>query len=206
MSGRNRGLSGVVAGAVCCVVVGVGVLGGCAPYVTYPASEADRGGVGDVNLEPSMTVQRLAVGRVLAMDLGSGVLPMRGVASQAEGLWVLNPAGGTTLVRAQRMRRSIDVAGRGLLVGEPGSESAPVYSVTRVWVRGDSARVDVVRPVEDDRFERVTVRLRAGSRPWRVESVYEWPGAVDEPELFGWPETVAGEGEEAAGATDEGGA
>ena len=90
-----------------------------------------------------------------------------------------------------------------MLVGDEGFRGLPVYSVTRVWLRGDKATVDVVRPVTLDgmqpteentdgvayTYQKVTLRLEGGFRPWRVVGTREWPiGLEDRPELFGWPE------------------
>lgn len=190
----RRGLIGVLGVLVWVVgvVLSCGVFGGCAAYITYPASEAGEDGLrGDVNTLPSPRLQRLAVGRVLSLDRASGAWD--------GGAWVLNPTGGLRLARAEDLRRRlVELHPGGLLVGEPGYESAPVYSVTRVWVRGDEGRVDVVRPAagaaagaaggDSERFSRVTVHFRSWGGSWRVEEVFAWAsGLAEEPTLFSWP-------------------
>lgn len=188
--GLGRGWRAAVLGAAVAVggVAGLGVVAGCSAYITYPASEAGVDGpVGSVNALPSPTLQRLALSRVLSRDLASGAYD--------GGAWVMNPTGGLRLTRAEEMRRRVtEVHPGALLVGEAGYERAPVYSVTRVWVRGDEARVDVVRPapgVDDGgvSYGRSTVRFRLSGGAWGVQEIYDWPrGAAGEPELFSWPE------------------
>ncbi len=162
---------------------------GCAPYVTYPAEEAGRYAEGDVNAFPAPTVMRLGLNRVIALDRGEGRL-------RAGEPVLVNLPQGTSRRTAQNVAENIARQSEveTLLVGQPGFEDAEPYSVTRLWLRGDEARVDVVRPVAvgdegQPRYQRTTVRLRSGVKPWQVESVVDWPrGIADEPELFGWPE------------------
>jgi hypothetical protein len=177
------------AAALTAALVALAALPACAPYVTYPSDEAGRYAEGDVNAFPAPTVCRLALNRVIAIDRGEGVL-------DGDETLLINPPRGTSRRAAQKVAEGVarqsDVDVK--LVGDAGFENATIYAITRLWLRGDEARVDIVRPVdashdEGDVWRRTTVRLRGGVRPWTVRSVQDWPrGLANEPELFGWPE------------------
>jgi len=185
-------------------LLGLGALGlasipGCATYANYPPIGQDLA-VNDPNVVPLPVLMRVSLNRVLAQDAGAGDLPEN---------WVLNLPRGTTLERARSLlegvKRDTGVTG-GMLVGDPGSQGLPVYSVTRVWLRADKATVDVIRPVTLDgmtpteadtdgvayTYQKITLQLTGGFRPWRVVSTRAWPiGLEDRPELFGWPDGTA---------------
>ena len=174
----------------------VGSMPGCATYANYPPIGQDLA-VNDPNVIPIPVLMRVAITRTLQNDSQTGELPDR---------WVLNLPRGTTLERGRSLLdNSMSDAGvtGGMLVGDPGYQGLPVYSITRVWLRGDSGTVDVIRPVTLDgmepteadtdgvayTYQKVTHRLKGGFRPWRVETSRAWPiGLEDQPELFGWPE------------------
>jgi len=168
---------------------------GCATYANYPPIGQDLA-INDPNVVPIPVLMRVAITRTLQTDSQTGELPER---------WVLNLPRGTTLERARSLltnsMRDAGVSG-GMLVGDDGYQGLPVYSVTRVWLRGDSGTVDVIRPVNLDgmqpteadtdgvayTYQKVTHRLKGGFRPWRVETSRAWPiGLEAQPELFGWP-------------------
>lgn len=173
---------------------------GCATYANYPPIGQDLA-INDPNVIPIPVLMRVALTRTLSTDAATGELPER---------WVLNFPRGTTLERAQSLlestSRDAGVTG-GMLVGDPGFQGLPVYSVTRVWLRADKATVDVIRPVTLDgmtpteadtsgvayTYQKITHRLTGGFRPWRVETSRAWPiGLEARPELFGWPEPATG--------------
>ena len=159
---------------------------GCATYANYPAIEQDLA-VNDPNVHPIPGLVRRALVRVLGDDRTNGRLPER---------WALNLPRGTGHATAQRVLRDTmdqaDVTGGELLT--PDNEWLPVYSVTRVWVRGDRADVDVVRPVAwqglSDRpsaLQKITLMLRGGRFKWDVIGARAWPiGTPVAPELYGW--------------------
>ncbi len=185
----------VGAGLLGLATLGMSSMPGCATYANYPPIGQDLA-VNDPNVIPIPVLMRVAITRTLQSDSQTGELPER---------WVLNLPRGTTLERARSIldnsMRDAGVSG-GMLVGDSGYLGLPVYSVTRVWLRADSATVDVIRPVTLDgmepteadadgvayTYQKVTHRLKGGFRPWRVETSRAWPiGLEDQPELFGWP-------------------
>lgn len=81
----------------------------------------------------------------------------------------------------------------------PQTESLPTYHVRRVEIRGPVAEVDVVRPVvgltpgPDGQtvYQGVTVLVRGGQHPWKVESHRVFPlGMMDVPARTYKPESV----------------
>jgi hypothetical protein len=190
----------IAVGALTLGSLGLASMPGCATYANYPPIGQDLA-VNDPNVIPLPVLMRVSVTRVLQQDAANGDLPER---------WVLNLPRGMNLERArsvlQNTMTDAGVSG-GMLVGDQGYLGLPVYSVTRVWLRGDKATVDVIRPVTLDgmqptegdadgvayTYQKITLRLVGGFRPWRVEGTREWPiGLEDRPELFGWPEGTTG--------------
>lgn len=87
-------------------------------------------------------------------------------------------------------QRVIELIGRGAQpVSEANANSLPVYHVTRVWLRGEIARIDIVRPVFEvaDKpggghvYRGVEVRLAGGWKPWHVTGSSEYEIGVLEP-------------------------
>lgn len=74
-------------------------------------------------------------------------------------------------------------------ISEANATSLPVYHVTRVWLRGEIARIDIVRPVFEiaDKpgggrvYRGVEVRLAGGWKPWHVTGSSEYEIGVLEP-------------------------
>lgn len=175
--------------------LGLASMPGCATYANYPPIGQDFA-VNDPNVVPLPVLMRVSLTRVLAQDAANAELPER---------WVLNLPRGMDQGRARSiLENTMADAGvtGGMLVGDEGYQGLPVYSVTRVWLRADKATVDVIRPVTLDgmeptesdadgvayTYQKITLRLVGGFRPWRVEGTREWPiGLEERPELFGWP-------------------
>jgi hypothetical protein len=149
-------------------------LSGCATYVNYPSIDQDVA-VNDPNVAPTPELCVLAV---------------REVAFRwpVEGPYAVNFPRGMRRDRAERLVAEIDPDWARIVTSE--TETLPAAHVSRVWVRGDAAEVDVFRPVgEAGASQRVTVRLTHRYGVWRVTSSRAWPvGAGDEPPLYYWPE------------------
>jgi hypothetical protein len=71
----------------------------------------------------------------------------------------------------------------------PETERLPTYHISRVWVNGDEAKVDIVRPIvgitpmDKPLTQGITVRLRGGMEQWHVTSHREWAfNALETPE------------------------
>jgi hypothetical protein len=149
-------------------------LGGCAAYANYPPLDGDVA-VHSPNVPPMPQVVLKAFQTVIEE------YPI-------DGDFVINPPKGTDFYKAEKMVEEIVTPGAHLV----GEESAglPAYHATRVWVRGDGAEVDVVRPVAWDGGQSlnqtVTVRMKRKYGGWVVTSTKPWAIIESEPELFGW--------------------
>ena len=83
------------------------------------------------------------------------------------------------------------------LTHESLESGQPIFDVTRVWIRGDAATIDVLRPMPElgkspdgkPIFQPVTVRLEGGFSPSRVVHARIWnPGDEVQPAPFSPPE------------------
>lgn len=81
-------------------------------------------------------------------------------------------------------------------VVEARSSGAPVFHVSRVWMRFDRAYVDVLRPMPElgpapdgtTIYQMITCHLEGGLRPWRVVYTRTWhPGDAKAPEYWFLP-------------------
>jgi hypothetical protein len=143
--------------------------------MNYPSVGNDAA-VNDPNIAPMPEVIERALGRVLSDDPPASP-------------YVVNFPKGMRRGNAVEILESI---------GDPRAELAalrvsglPVYHIKRVWIRGSSARVEIMRPTpgEADAYVLSVVRLesRIGGN-WRVTESRAWPVEASEaPPLYGWP-------------------
>jgi hypothetical protein len=134
-------------------------LAACTPHARYPDVRGDVV-TADLNIMPSPVVMRLALQRVGGRHL-SGVRPYA----------VDFPP----VVDEDVARAIADKMGDHVSVAWDAPQGAPVIEISRVWILGDQAQVDVRRPVEGLGHQLLTVRLRADIRGWRVDGVRSWP-------------------------------
>lgn len=90
--------------------------------------------------------------------------------------------------RPETYRRVVDEVGLGAVMLTPETQGLPTYYLGRVFIMGDEASVDVIRPVKEfstsDKitYQAITVRFRGGLKPWTVISNTPWTlGAVSPP-------------------------
>ena len=140
------------------LTLALGVTGACTPYARYPYVQGDTAAT-DLDLLPSPIVMRLALARVASRHL-DGARPYA----------IALPDAATD----ETTRRIADELGPDALVATDAPAGVPVIRVTRVWLLGDRALVDVERPVADAR-QALTVRLRSSIEGWRVTGVRSWP-------------------------------
>lgn len=157
------------------------LLTGCVGYTTYPPADWQTAS-GDISGPPADELMTESLRHVIDRYPPGGVgtiainLP-EGVHDRAYG------------VIARRV-------GPDVVPMAPGLESMPTYHVTRIWVRGTRAEVDVLRPVGElgpspsgePIIQAVTVQLEGGLSRWRVMRVRPWvigSEAVPEPHYFG---------------------
>ena len=144
---------------------------GCAMVASWPAIGDDTA-INDPNVSPMPKVIAAGVREVIRRY-------------PAQGEFIINLPEGLERPRAERIAREVGPEAR--VVGY-SDVALPVYHVTRVWVRGDRARVDVVRPLGVPRmWQRITVHLKHTLEGWQPEYTKVWPLGMDTPgSLYGW--------------------
>lgn len=153
------------------LAAGVGGLGGCALYMNYPPLEGDTS-INNPNVTPMPEVVGLGLQETIRRYPVSGE-------------YVVNLPRGTTRATAEWVRQGLGDSAR---LVEPETQGLPVYHITRVWIRGGEARVEVLAPDVEGEQRGVVVELHTtGIGEWRVERFRVLAsGAVAEPEMFGW--------------------
>lgn len=153
---------------------------GCVGYNVYPP-EQGVGGFTNPNSDPIPPIMteavRWAITRYPAVEPAEWSPPL-GVPPEGSRFAVSLPVGVNSLV----YRRVIERIGFGAVPMEPGNENLPTYHVSRVWVSGDEAKVELIRPVPGipataegkPATQGITIRLRGGVQPWHVTSHRVW--------------------------------
>ncbi len=132
----------------------------CTPQARYPAIQGDVA-TETLNMLPSPLVMRLALHRVATRHM-SGVTAYD-IMLPAE----VNDETATDIAVA---------LGEDVYVTRQLKSDRPVLRIARVWILGDTATVEVERPVPAAGARQLlTVRLRSDIRGWRVEGVRSWP-------------------------------
>ncbi len=124
---------------------------------------------------------------------GGAPLPDAGIGTPGPRFAINLPEGTNALV----YQRVANLVGFGAVPMQEGNESLPTYHVSRIWVSGDEAKVDVIRPIKglnagpESRpiTQPITVRLRGGLAPWHVTSHNVWSfNSLPTPPLYYMPE------------------
>lgn len=171
---------------------------GCVGYNTYPKQEG-IGGFTNPNSDPFPPLMteavRWTITRYPSVQSAEWSPPM-GVPPEGSQFAINLPVGVNRLL----YQRVCDRIGYGAVPMTPGREELPTYHISRIWVNGDEAKVEVVRNVlgmpklPDGRptTQAITVRLRGGLSPWHVTSHKVWAfNAVPVPALNYMPEEGA---------------
>ena len=147
-------------------------LGGCVGYTTYPAASWQAASA-EMNGPPADEIMvesvRWAVNRYEAGTTGSIAINLPEV------------------VRDRTYSIIAFQAGERVVAMERGLEDLPTYHLTRLWVRGDKAEVDLLRPVNelgasptgDPIIQAVTLYIEGGLHAWRVERARHWKIGTD---------------------------
>ncbi|HYF15811.1 MAG TPA: hypothetical protein VD971_12150 [Phycisphaerales bacterium] len=178
-----------------CLVALAGALAGCYQQSTYPAIPTARGYPENPNTPAAEQAIVAAVQYVASRwppgnrDFDESVTP-RGLPMVPYEMVVSLPAG-TRKLYYDRMPAKI---GPNVKPATPETvaSGAPVFYVTRVWLRFSKGTVDVLRPMvelgstpDNPIYQKVTVRLEGGIEPWHVQHARAWaPGEAELPEHF----------------------
>jgi hypothetical protein len=182
MMRSNRRLSGWTGLAAATAMSGLMLgLPGCVGYNVYPPEVGDRGFT-NPNDDPFPPVMTAAL-QWAAVRYPPNTGTEFSVAAPAgpEQAFTLNLPSGVSAILAERIAKNVGYGAEPLY---PGNDKLPVYHVARVWVSGDEAKVDVVRPIRGlpmsaaagmkDASQGITIRLRGGVQQWRVTSHRVW--------------------------------
>jgi hypothetical protein len=169
--------------------VSMGALSAChVGYNVYPPGEGERGFT-NVNSDPFPSVLTESLQWVTLRYPPNAdaqwTQPMTG--NVGETPYAVNlPAS----LNPQIATKIVERVGNGARVLTPETEKLPTYHISRVWVNGDEAKVDIVRPIfgitpqDKPLTQGITVRLRGGMQEWHVTSHREWAfDALQAPEL-----------------------
>lgn len=189
----NRSCQSFVLAALC--LVGVA---GCQQYVSSPGVPTSRGIPENPNKPAAMSCMVEAV-RYVATRYPPGDIyysPEKPQAAlEASYELAVNPPRGLRKSFYERLVKQIGPKAKPI---GPDNEfgQMPVFHVTRVWLRFQTATVDVLRPMpelgpgEDGKptYQLVTVRLEGGMTPWRVVHARAWePDGVEVPPAYYMP-------------------
>ena len=175
----NRTTTHILAGLT---VLGTGLglgfgLVGCIGYTTYPAASWQVAS-DEMNGPPADEIMIASIKWAIdRYEEGSG------------GSVAINLP---DVVRDRAYRVIATRSGERAVPMQPGLEDLPTYHLVRLWVRGEKAEVDLLRPVTDigasptgnQIVQAVTIYLEGGLHRWRVERARHWYIGTDEvPEL-----------------------
>lgn len=158
-------------------------------YANYPPITGDEFAVKNVNNSINMKNAIAAAVRWTAMRYP----PPGGDGAP----FAINLPAGTS---EETYARVAGMVGKGAQpISEANAQTLPIYHVTRVWLRGEIARIDVVRPVFEIAhkpgggpvYRGVEVRLAGGWEPWHVTGSTEYEIGVLEPPVLHIPGTAA---------------
>lgn len=161
----------------------VALSSGCVGYNSYSPPDDEysiKHGFQNPNSDPFPPIMTEAVRWVItrypSVERAEWAPPL-GVPPEGAEFAVNLPVGVNRLVYS----RVVDRIGFGAVPLDPSTEHLPTYHVGRIWVTGDEAKVEVIRPVPGIKnpdgtpaTQGMTVRLRGGLQPWRVTSHRVW--------------------------------
>ena len=155
-------------------------LSGCVGYNVYPPMEGEHG-FSNVNSDPFPQIVTASLQWVVLRYPPNEHAEWKEPAAGNVGItpFAVNLPQGMNRELSERIAKNI---GMGAVSMVPGNEKLPTYSISRVWVQGDEAKVDIVRPVTNVAFDQqgtpvtqgITVRLRGGMEQWHVTSHRLW--------------------------------
>ena len=160
------------------------LLPGCVGWKTYPPTIAPK----QASAVPSDAINQRPLNElmIVALKYVAGRYPAAGTDSPA---FAINCPEGTS-------RRTYDFVARNVSdyaqPVTPENQHLPTYHVKRVSVRGNEAKVEVLRPAVEygadaegmPIYQGMTLTIRGGLQPWRVTHRRTWsPGTLKVPSL-----------------------
>ncbi len=170
----------------------VATLGAChVGYNVYPPMEGERGFT-NVNSDPFPTVMTESMRWVVLRFPPNTHAQWKQPAEGNVGVtpFAVNLPQGLSPAVATKI---VERIGSGALPIAQGNENLPTYHISRVWISGDEAKVDIVRPIfgltanDKPLSQGLTVRLRGGMQQWHVTSHREWAFNAIQPPALNYP-------------------
>lgn len=177
MNGRTMNLRGVTAAAMV-VSLGAagGLLSGCAGYASFPPIAGAPMASTNPNEPPTDQLMAVALEWVVKRYPPRSAGPV--VAGQPQ--IIINLPYGVIRSTYERVASKLTVPAEPLTPAN--KDSLPIYHVSRVWVRGGDAKVDVLRPLQEvgvapgqpQAYQQITVFCSGHLEPWHVERFQAW--------------------------------
>lgn len=160
-------------------LIALSTLSACVGHNVYPAQPGDTGFT-NVNSEPFPPILTAALQWTVTRYPPNAMTEFTAAAPAGpENIpFTVNlPAGMNGLI-ARRIVKNIGYNAQPLT---PATSTLPIYHVSSVWVQGDDAKVDIVRPVLGQpgpggkpATQGISLRIRGGLKPWHVTSHRVW--------------------------------
>lgn len=197
-----RNAACLTAAAIACGATAL-LLGGCS-YANYPPVEGAKLADTDMNIPPGPALMVLALEWVVDRYPPTGTPATVPLGTTGTLEQELHPPAAATPTLAINLPTGISAAnyqwvagrlnGRAVPLTPEASERLPIYHVSRLWIRGRDAEVDVVYPVMEvgktptnrNVYRGVTLKMqREITVPWHVVRQQLWSvGTVEVPPLY----------------------
>lgn len=173
-----------LAGAAALSAAALTMSGGCLNYGNYPRADAEFTWHNTRVTAGVLELMEQSLGYVIADDASSQ--PRLATPPNGEPLAAINLPGGVT---PEQYRRVAERAYPGVVPVSEARSDLPVYQIARIRLRGDDARVDVLRPatglergVGRPVYSGIQLSFLGGSGSWRiVNQRLREIGTIDQP-------------------------
>lgn len=196
MNGRTKSNQQQVMALVGVTLAAAGLLSGCTGYASFPPVKSATLATTNPNTPPTDELM------VEALDWVTKRYPPRtaGAPVAGEPRLIINLPYGVYRTTYERIASKITIPAVPLT--RENQDTLPIYHVSRVWVRGGDAKVDVLRPLQEvgiapgqpQAYQQITVFCSGHLKPWHVERFQAWEiGVAPAPEYnylpsSEWPE------------------
>ncbi len=175
---------GRLSGALTLAAVALTTASGCLNYGNYPRADSELTWHNTRVTAGVLELMEQSLGYVIADDASSQ--PRLATPPAGEPLAAINLPGGIT---PEQYRRVAGNAYPGVVPLSEARSDLPVYQISQILLRGDDARVDILRPatglergVERPVYSGIQLSFLGGSGSWRiVKQRLREIGTLDEP-------------------------
>lgn len=158
-------------GRAACVAAMVSLTAGCLNYGNYPRADNDLTWYNSRVTAGVLELMEQSLGYVIADDASSQ--PRLATPPEGEPLAAINLPGGITPAEYRWVARN---AHPQVVPLSESRSDLPVYQISQIQLRGDDARVDILRPatglergVERPVYSGIQIFFKGGSGSWLIE-------------------------------------